>query len=350
MKELMPSVLGNEETKRTLIRAIENHRLPQVLILEGDLGSGKKTFAKEIVSSVFCSNREKGSKSIPCGECRPCTRVRDGITPDVVYIRAESGKATIGVDAVRTITERLSIGPCEMPMLFFIVEKADTMTPQAQNAWLLTLENPPEDVAFILLCENAEKLLETVRSRSVIFRMEAFEADRIADYISRNTESLGLPSSAVDNRERLLESAVSSGGSIGKAVSLLDSRSSEELHKKRDFSFRAAEYITLRQGNAKERILFSEAFSGAREPLLESVSMLSQIFRDLIVIKKSDNAPLTFFTPSQRERAEDMADACTMNFLYFCRDSCENALSSLTANGSVKGIRLSLLLHLGLLT
>ena len=350
MKVLMPSVFGNEETKRTLVRAIENHRMPQVLILEGDQGSGKKTFAKEIVSSVFCSEREKGQKNIPCGECRACMRVRDGITPDVEYIRAENGKASIGVEAVRTITERLSVGPCEMPMLFFIVEKADTMTPQAQNAWLLTLENPPEDVAFILLCENAEKLLETVRSRSVIFRMEAFPAEQTAKYISDNAELFGLSSALVSDKERLFESAVSSGGSIGRAISLLDPRSSEELHKKRDFSFRAAEYITLRQGNARERILFSNAFSAAREPLSESISMLSLIFRDLIVIKKSDSAPLSFFTPSQRERAEDMADACTMQFLYSCRDACENALSALTANGSVKGIRLSLLLHLGLLT
>lgn len=342
MSVLMPALFGNGRAKTALCNSIKARRLPQAIILEGDDGSGKMTFAREIAAAACCNGREE---TLPCGSCRSCDRIRRGITPDIVVVRREEKKTTIGVDAVRAMSEQARTGPCELQMLFFIVENADTMTVQAQNSWLLTLENPPEDVGFILLCENARNLLETIRSRAPTFRMQRFEPQKTVEYILANPKRFGVFS----DRNALYESAVASNGSIGKTLELSNTDGSALLHEKRLAALNSVRMVTLSRITKAEKAREVYRLPDSREELRERLMMMSLILCDLILLKNDEKAHLSFFTPQMREEAIEMSDSCSISALLGYRSTVDAAAEALLANASVKGIRTDVALRLGLL-
>ncbi len=345
----MERVFGNESAKRALKNSIKVDRLPQVIILEGDVGSGKETFAREIAAAASCISERR-----PCGTCKNCRKILERRTPDVVTVERESGKSQLGVDLVRDMSEQTRNGPCEMPMLFFIVREADRMTEQAQNAWLLTLENPPEDVGFILLCENSKGLLETIRSRALTFRMERFEPEETVRLIRSNPGRFGI----FTDEKALYEAAVASGGSIGKTLLLLGKEEAAELHSRREFALSAVSAaINPRMPKAdkiREAMKFPDQREGAkasevREDFSAKLSIMADIYSDLIMLSCDEDTKMKFFTPDRREEALEMSDLCAVSILLSQRESCMEAINALRMNASVKGIRIDLALRLGLL-
>lgn len=342
MKRLLPGVFGNEKSKETLCRAIENGRMPQTLILEGDRGSGKHTLALELAKALFC--KREGQNSFPCGSCRGCERVKNGLTPDVVFVRADEGKISISVAGVREMTSQASVGPCEMPMLVFIVEGADNMTVQAQNAWLLGLENPPEDVVYILLCENSALLLETIRSRSFIFRMERFSAEDITRWIESNTEMRNTFS-----HDDIYEIAVAANGSIGRALMLLSDGTMSEFHETREAALKIARTIVDRSMKRSEKLKNVYSLPLKREVLVEYFTLLKEIIHDMIVLKVDEEADMVFFTPKAREDAIALSDNCSLKTLYEYNDAVEECIKSLRMNASVSGVRTSFAVKTGII-
>ena len=339
---LMPRIYGNASTKTAIYNSIRANRLPQAMILEGEDGSGRMTLALEIAAAAVCLRE---GHDLPCGECKHCRRIFEGITPDTVIVRREEKKTQITVDAVRAMSEQARNGPCELPMLFFIIEEADTMNPQAQNAWLLTLENPPEDVAFILLCENERNLLETVRSRAPTFRMQKFEPSDIVSYL--RTHRALLPQGC--DEALIYECATASGGSIGRSAELCDPQRSAELIQKRELALDAVRSVVQSSGRQTDRIRTVYKFPDTREELKAHFRLMSQIMRDLILLKKDEGARMLFFTESMRQDALEMSDACSVAALLGFVGILDGACDSLSANASVKGVRTDCAISLGLL-
>ncbi len=120
--------------------------------------------AGQIAAAAVC---ERGTDA-PCGRCRGCRKAQNGIHPDIIHIERESGKQIVSVDQIRAMTADAYVLPNEAARKVYIVDEADRMkTPEAQNAALKTLEEPPADVIFLLCVEHAGLLLPTVRSRCV---------------------------------------------------------------------------------------------------------------------------------------------------------------------------------------
>lgn len=339
---LMPRIFGNEGSKRAIYNSIMARRLPQAIILEGDDGSGRMTFAREIVAAAVCMRE---GRDLPCGECKYCRRIREGITPDVVIVRREEKKTQITVDAVRAMSEQVRNGPCELPMLFFIIEDADTMNHQAQNAWLLTLENPPEDVGFILLCENERNLLETVRSRAPTFRMQKFEPADIVSYLRSHPGM--IPDTCSEST--VYECATASGGSIGKCAELCDPQNSSELRQRRESALDAVRCVVLPRGKGTDKIRTVYKFPDNREDLKAHFRLMSQIMCDLILLKRDDGAHTSFFTESMRTQALEMSDTCSIAVLLGYIGVLDRACEALSANASVKGVRTDCAISLGLM-
>jgi len=340
---LLPELHGNSKSKEALCNSIKNGRMPQTLILEGDTGSGKHTFAIELAKALFCNNEENGAP-IPCGVCKRCERVKKSLTPDLVFVRAEEGKLSISVDQVREMTSQALVGPCEMPALVFVIEGADNMTVQAQNAWLLALENPPEDVVYILLCENAAKLLETIRSRSFVFRMERFSPEEISEWIEKNTDL-----SLKHTKEDIYEVSTAANGSIGRALMLLSDTSMSEFHDTRKKVLRLAEVIVDKSIPGAERLKTVYSLPLKREVLREYFLLLKDVIHDIIVLKVDENAPLTFFTPKAREDALTLSDNCSLKTLYEYNDAIEACTKALLMNASVNGVRTSFAIKTGII-
>lgn len=229
---IFPALYGNEKLKSSVGLDFAAHRQSHAYIFEGDDGSGKMTAALSCAAALACTGQDD---SVPCGRCPACRKVFGGYSPDVEVISLTDRKS-IGVDAVRAIRENLYVTPNDGDYRVYIIDGAEALTVQAQNALLISLEEPPPFVVFILLTVSAEKLIETVRSRAVLFRMERFTPEQIAGFLRSNGETAAF---AAKNPERVSEIAAACANSPGKALELVAAETSKKSGRKRDEEFDA---------------------------------------------------------------------------------------------------------------
>ena len=160
-------VPGQEEMKRQLEMSVRRNHLSHRYLLLGEKGVGKLTMARAFAKRLLCT----GEGTRPCGRCHSCIQIAADTHPDVVTIQRD--KTALGVDAVREqLAQEIRIRPFSGERRIFIVPEAEKMTQQAQNAILKTIEEPPDYAMILLLAEQEEALLPTIRSRvlRLVFR------------------------------------------------------------------------------------------------------------------------------------------------------------------------------------
>ena len=157
--QLFTRFYGNDSLKETLTRMLVGERFPHALLLEGEAGLGKRTLAGLVAAALLCDEKPPMR---PCGLCPNCHKAFTGGHPDIHRV---AGEKSFGIGLVREMREALGVLPNEGRFSVWILENVHTMTPQAQNALLKSLEEPPPSVRFILTTDSQNALLETIRSR-----------------------------------------------------------------------------------------------------------------------------------------------------------------------------------------
>ncbi len=327
MRRYMDLLYGNSESKESLCRAAEKNAIPHALIVEGVRGSGKKTFAKELASAQLCEHRTDTDFPLPCKQCRSCRIVADGNAVDVKWI-TRGDKATLGVDAVRDAKQDMYLSATEFDSKFYIFDEAHLMTAQAQNALLIVLEEPPPKVKILLLCESADALLTTVRSRARLVRMNKFSPKQIKAWLAANRPAvLARYSSDEAALEDLLTEA---GGSIGEALTLLEPKNAEIALKERETALALIGALSVPSfailNDAVSRL------STRRDELIDELTILSRALRDLILLKKAPDAPLCFF--GNRDAALKKGSAFRLPILLRAMQSTEDAVRRLERNAN----------------
>ena len=198
-------LIGNERIKRNILQMISNNKIPHAIILEGERGLGKKTLASFIAKAFLCRDEVK-----PCLKCKSCHLIDVGSHPDFMMISPDG--ANIKVDQIRSLRSEAYLAPMMCDGRVFVIDFAEAMNEKAQNALLKVLEEPPQKVCFILLCQNASFLLPTIRSRCVCFTLAPVPLN---DEGFSKLESLLSDETA--NPKNLL---VAADGNIGKALLL----------------------------------------------------------------------------------------------------------------------------------
>lgn len=160
----------------TLAAYASGGRLPHALLVEGL--SGTLEFARELAKIAVCSGETPTGAVKPCGLCRDCLKAGKNMHPDIIVRSGGDRARSFHVDEVREIRQEAYIRPNEAENKVFILENAQNMTAQAQNALLKIIEEPPANVVFILTCENKSALLETVLSRVSVI---AIDSPRVTD-------------------------------------------------------------------------------------------------------------------------------------------------------------------------
>ena len=159
------TIIGHELVCEKLQQAVKSGRTVSAYVLSGAAGIGKKTVCRAFTAALLCETPVNGNA---CGVCESCRLLAADSHPDCIHLLLPEDKKTIGVDLVRDVLiKEASIKPFTSGRKVFIVNDADTMTVQAQNALLKVLEEPPQYAVFILLSQNKEALLDTVLSRAL---------------------------------------------------------------------------------------------------------------------------------------------------------------------------------------
>jgi len=201
------SLAGQEKVKAVLSRSLASGRIPHAYLFRGPDGVGKKLTALLTAARLNCLTPEGSSG---CGACSSCKKLVSGNHPDVVVVSPENG--TIKIDRIRELCRSLSYPPYESEMRIVIIEDVHTMTPQAANSLLKTLEEPPERNLLILTAESSRELLPTIVSRCQAVTFYGLPVEDCSRVIEHNQPEIGYAEA------RLL--AEMAGGSPGTALVL----------------------------------------------------------------------------------------------------------------------------------
>lgn len=202
------ALLGNEDLKRRLSGALRRDKTSHCFLISGPVGSGKRTLARLLAAALECEGQDK-----PCGCCCPCRKVMADIHPDVITVDTPERK-TVPVEQVRALQADAYIRPNEGRRKVYCFPRAQALTESAQNALLKLIEEPPPYGVFLLLSDNPEKLLPTVRSRCALLRLEPVPRAEALPWLERRFPG--------KSRGALLAAYDRSGGYLGQAAQLLE--------------------------------------------------------------------------------------------------------------------------------
>lgn len=200
------SILGNERLKDNLTNSLGRGRISHFYVISGPAGSGKQTLARLMAAAILCRDAHR-----PCGRCGPCRKALEDTHPDVITVQDPEHKTT-AVKIIRQYREDVFIRPNEADHKIYIFPQE--MGIEGQNALLKILEEPPSYGVFILLTENPEKLLPTIRSRCTQLPMQALPGRTLKAALARE-----FPKASAEDLEA---AAFRSGGWLGQAKTILE--------------------------------------------------------------------------------------------------------------------------------
>lgn len=202
-------LLGNEQLKSRLSAAFRQDRISHSFLITGPEGSGKHTLARILAAAMQCTEGENR----PCGVCKQCRKVFADVHPDVITVDDTEHKG-VAVSVVRDARDDLYVKPNEGRRKVYLFPRAKDLNTAGQNALLKVMEEPPAYGAYLLLAENAQQLLPTVRSRCVELTLKP---------LSEDTCLRALKKQFPDKEEDALRAAVLRGGGFyGQAVRALE--------------------------------------------------------------------------------------------------------------------------------
>lgn len=194
-------IIGNNKIKNELIKAFSTNSIAHSYIFSGQYGIGKKQIAIEFAKMILCLNKDNA----PCCECKSCLELENDNNPDFNIIKPD-GK--IKIDQIRQMLEKVYEKPIISDKKVYIIDDAETMTVEAQNCLLKTLEEPPEYIVIILITSNESNLINTIKSRCLKLTFNPLENSEIKQYLEKNLDFQNVSETMLEIFE----------GSIGKAL------------------------------------------------------------------------------------------------------------------------------------
>lgn len=289
---LFHEFLGNTLLIKNLKSAIQNHSISHAYIISGGEGLGKKTLANTFAKALQCQSFHLDA----CGVCPSCHAFDSGNHPDIFYVKGT--KASLGVDDIRKqVLEEAVIKPYKYPYKIFVIDKADTMTAQAQNALLKTLEEPPNYGVFLLLASNMNQFLPTVLSRCVVLKMHELSSSYIKEYLEQKKGILPDQAAVFAEYAR---------GSLGSAITI---SGSEEFVAMRE------QILSWASSIWKRDLVDTLAIAKEMEQYKERPEFLDIFYlwyRDTFVLKKTGSMQFVI----QKDKQDALINAAEQDTIY----------------------------------
>lgn len=205
-------LVGQSHVVRALKHALENDRLHHAYLFTGTRGVGKTTIARLLTR---CLNCEKGVTSVPCGQCDSCQEIARGRFIDLIEIDAASHT---GVDSIREVLDSVLYAPVRGRYKVYLIDEVHMLSRQAFNALLITLEEPPPHVKFVLATTDPSKVPVTILSRCLQFHLRNLSPTAIADHLAKVMKEEGIEAEP----EAMMHIAEAAEGAMRDALSLAD--------------------------------------------------------------------------------------------------------------------------------
>ncbi len=320
-------IVGQEDAKKLLKNAVMSGNHSHAYILSGEKGSGKMMLAEAFATMLQCENPSDDA----CMECHSCKQSLSRNNPDIIYVTREEGKANIGVDVVREkIVNDVDIKPYSNKYKIYIVDEAERMNQQAQNAILKTIEEPPEYAIIILLTANHNAFLQTILSRCVLIQMKSVDTESIKNILKNKYET-------VDYQANMVASFAQ--GNVGKAIALATDSSFNDV-KNRVVSLCkkagkmeevqiADEVKAIKEENdADKKNDNPDKFEGFMDQMLDLITLW---FKDVLLYKATMNDNLMLFKEDSFD-IHQQANDCTYHGLNNIIDAIAETRARLNAN------------------
>ena len=210
---IFDDIVGNSKVKESLKLAIRNSKISHSYMFVGLEGIGKQLFAKEFAKEILCLNKNNCIKDNQEKSCDSCIKFNTLNHPDFRYLEKEGN--SIKIEKIRELQKHIQEKPIISQKKVYIINDVETMTKEAQNCLLKTLEEPPEYAVIILICQNENMMLTTIKSRCMILQFEKIPKEDILRYVKSNED--------IQINEEILDIF---DGSIGKILELKDKQES----------------------------------------------------------------------------------------------------------------------------
>lgn len=265
-------IIGQDQIKEHLQSAIRTGKISHAYIINGERFSGKEFIARVFAMSLQCE--KEGVE--PCQVCHSCKQAMSDNQPDIIRITHDK-PGSIGVDDIRTqINSDVAIKPYSSPYKIYIMNEAEKMTVQAQNALLKTLEEPPAYAVILLLTTNINSMLQTILSRCVVLNMKPISDDLVKKFLM---EQMQIP----DYKAEVC--VAFARGNIGKAKLLA---SSEDFEKVKEEALSLLRYI--QEMDITEMIAAIKRVTEYKLNVDDYLDILSIWYRDVLLFKATNDA------------------------------------------------------------
>lgn len=270
-------IVGHDSIKEHFQRAMEQKKVSHAYILSGEDGMGKKMLARAFSLALLC---EEGSGRA-CMHCHACRQVLSNNHPDLIEVTHEKA-ASIGVDDIREqIHDTISIMPYSGDYKIYIVDEAEKMTIQAQNAILKTIEEPPGYAVLMLLTANQETFLPTILSRCIQLKLKPLQDSVVRGYL---TERLGV---SVTQAE--IYSAFARGN-LGRAVSIASSENFQAMYQA------VLQLLKkIHETDISEILDTIRRLKEEKADIQECLDFIEMWYRDVLVLKSTKDGDLLIF-------------------------------------------------------
>ncbi len=306
--QTLDTLVGQEHIKKALTSAIELGKIAHAFLFTGPRGTGKTSTARILAKSLNCKN---GPTIHPCGVCESCVDITNTVPIDVIEIDAASNRK---VEDTQSILEKIQYVPVHGKYKIYIIDEVHMLTNHAFNALLKTLEEPPENVIFILATTEVHKVLDTIKSRCQRFDFRRITTDDIVKhlrYIS-DEEKINISDDA------LFAIAKNSAGGMRDSISLLDQLSLLGVSKQItvddvnavlgrisfDVLHKLSEKIINSAPNEAIEIL-NDIYNSGNEPL-QILTNLSEYFKNLLIVKNCRKELLVELTGLNEPQIEEL--------------------------------------------
>lgn len=315
------NVIGQDHIEKHFQNAIKSEKKSHAYIINGEEGSGKSALALEFAKALQCEQNAPDKENVTgtaCNKCKSCSQTDSGNQPDIKTVIPEKNK--VGIDDIRyQINNDIEILPYSSPYKIYIIPHSETMTTEAQNALLKTIEEPPAYAIIILLTTNIENFLPTIMSRCVVLNIRPVEEDVIAKDLKDKF--------AVSDYEAELAVAFA-GGNVGQAEKLIESEEFSDIK-----SSVVNALTTLRDGgmeDIKKSVDDAKQYKTNAQDYLDMVRMW---MRDVLMLKTTYNEESVVFK-DDIVKLKEMAEAIEMAKMTDIFEAIEEAEFRVKSNAN----------------